>query len=244
MDPIEEFKKERMEDMDLMSKDKVLKQKSLDWMIHAEKYKYTYNYSWLGRPIIKYPSDIVLQQEIIWEVRPDLIIETGIAHGGSIILSASMLELLGEEGIVVGVDIDIREHNRKEIEKHPLFKRVKLLEGSSTSDKILNEIKEIAKNKKKIMVFLDSHHTHDHVLDELRSYAPLVSVGSYLVVSDTFIEFFPRDHYSNRPWDLGNNPYTALHEFLSENDDFIIDFEKENKLLITEGINGWLKRIK
>lgn len=244
MDPIEEFKKERMEDMDLMSKDKELRQKSLDWMIHAEKYKYTYNYSWLGHPIIKYPNDIVLQQEIIWEVRPDLIIETGIAHGGSIILSASMLELLGEDGIVVGVDIDIRKHNRKEIEKHPLFKRIKLLEGSSTSDEILNEIKEIAKNKKKRMVFLDSLHTHDHVLDELRSYAPLVSVGSYLVVSDTFIEFFPRGHYSNRPWDLGSNPYTALQEFLSENDDFIIDTKKENKLLITDGINGWLKKIK
>ncbi|WP_371803624.1 cephalosporin hydroxylase family protein [Candidatus Lokiarchaeum ossiferum] len=244
MDPIEEFKKERAKDMELMSKDKELSQKSIEWMIHAEKYKYTYNYSWLGRPIIKYPNDIVLQQEIIWEFKPDLIIETGIAHGGSIILSASMLELLGGDGLVVGVDIDIRKHNRDEIEKHPLFKRIKLIEGSSTSDHVMDQIRKIAQNKKRIMVFLDSLHTHDHVLDEMKCYSPFVSVGSYLVVSDTFIEFFPEGHYSNRPWDRGDNPYTAVQEFLSENDGFEIDTKKESKLLITEGISGWLKRIK
>ena len=198
----------------------------------------------LGRPIIKFPNDIVVMQEIIWDVKPDLIIETGIAHGGSIIFSASMLELIGGDGQVVGVDIDIRKYNRREIEKHPMYKRISMLEGDCVSGEIVSNVREIAKNKKKVMVFLDSNHTHKHVLKELELYAPLVTVGSYLVLPDTFIEYFPKGYYSNRPWDVGNNPLTALREFLSKNDNFIIDKEKVDKLMITEAFDGYLKRIK
>ena len=244
MDPIHEFKQERLRAIEKMSHDEELKNKSLDWMLHADKYKYTYNYTWLGRPIIKYPNDIVLMQEIIWDVAPDLIIETGIAHGGSIIFSASMLELIGGHGQVVAVDIDIREHNRKEIEKHPMYKRITMFEGSSISEEIVNKIREIAKTKKRVMVFLDSSHTHKHVLKELEFYAPLVSVGSYIILPDTFIEYFPKGYLSDRPWDVGNNPLTALKEFLSKNYDFIIDTEIEKKLMITEAFNGYLKRVK
>ena len=238
------FKKERIEEIEKMAKDEDLKKKSLDWMIHADGYKYTYNFTWLGRPIIKYPNEIVLMQEMIWEVKPDLIIETGIAHGGSIIFSASMLELIGDDGEIIAIDIDIREHNRKEIENHRLFKRITMLEGSSVSDEIIDKLKEIAKKKKRIMVFLDSNHTHDHVLKELELYTEFVTVGSYIVLPDTFIEYFPKGYFSDRSWDVGNNPMTALREFLSKNNNFIIDKEKENKLLITEAFNGYLKRIR
>ena len=244
MDPIEEFKQERSKAIKEMSQDEDLKKKSLNWMIHADKYKFTYNFTWLGRPIIKFPNDIVFIQEIIWEVKPDLIIETGIAHGGSIIFSASMLELIGGDGQVVGVDIDIRKHNRMEIEKHPMYKRIIMFEGNSVSEEILSKIRKIAKNKKRVMVFLDSNHTHKHVLKELEFYAPLVTVGSYLILPDTFIEYFPKGYCSDRPWDVGNNPMTALREFLFKNDNFIIDKEKANKLMITEAFDGYLKRIK
>lgn len=244
MDPIQEFKRERLKAVQEMSKDEELKDKSLEWMLHADKYKYTYNYTWLGRPIIKYPNDIVLMQEVIWDVKPDLIIETGIAHGGSIIFSASMLELLGGDGQVVAVDIDIREHNRKEIEKHPMYKRIAMFEGSSISEEIVNRVRGISKTKKRVMVFLDSNHTHKHVLKELELYAPLVTVGSYLVLPDTFIEYFPKGYYSNKPWDVGNNPMTALREFLSRNSNFVIDKERANKLMITEAFDGYIKRIK
>jgi len=244
MDPIEEFRRERLKSVQEMSKDEELKNKSLAWMLHADRYKYTYNYTWLGRPIIKYPNDVVLMQEVIWDVKPDLIIETGIAHGGSIIFSASMLELIGGDGQIVAVDIDIREHNRKEIEKHPMYKRIMMLEGSSISEEIVNKVRAISETKERIMVFLDSNHTHKHVLRELELYAPLVTVGSYLVLPDTFIEYFPKGYYSSRPWDVGNNPMTALRDFLSGNDDFVIDKEKANKLMITEAFDGYIKRIR
>ncbi len=244
MDPIAQFQQERAADIADMSQDEQLKKMSLEWMIKADKYKYTYNFSWLGRPIIKFPNDIVFMQEIIWEVKPDLIIETGIAHGGSIIFSASMLELLGGDGQVVAVDIDIRQHNRREIEMHPMYKRIIMLEGDSTSSAIVNQIQEIAQKKSKVMVFLDSLHTHGHVLKELELYSPIVSVGSYLVLPDTFIEFFPKGYYVDRPWDVGNNPMTALREFMAKNDNFIIDREKADKLMITEAFDGYLKKIK
>ena len=244
MDPIAQFQQERATDIADMSQDEQLKKMSLEWMIKADKYKYTYNFTWLGRPIIKFPNDIVIMQEIIWEVKPDLIIETGIAHGGSIIFSASMLELLGGDGQVVAVDIDIRQHNRREIEMHPMYKRITMLEGDSTSPAIVNQVQEIAQKKSKVMVFLDSLHTHEHVLKELELYSPMVSVGSYLVIPDTFIEFFPKGYYANRPWDVGNNPMTALKEFMAKNDNFIINREKADKLMITEAFDGYLKKIK
>jgi cephalosporin hydroxylase len=245
MDPINQFKQERVADIADMGCDEELKKKSLDWMLHADKYKYTYNYSWMGRPIIKYPSDIVATQQIVWDVKPDLIIETGIAHGGSLILSASLLELIGGPGRVLGIDIDIREHNRKEIEAHPMMKRIDMIEGSSVADDVMARVRAAAAKAKCVMVFLDSLHTHDHVLKELELYAPLVSVGSYLVLPDTFIEYFPKGYYAhNRPWDVGNNPMTALRAFLEKNKDFEIDRELCDKLMITEAFDGYLRRVR
>jgi cephalosporin hydroxylase len=242
MDPIKQFELERAEAIKEMGNDKELRQKSLDWMLHADKYKYTYNYSWMGRPIIKYPNDILILQEMIWNLKPDYIVETGIAHGGSIIFSSSMLELLGH-GEVIAVDIDIRQHNREEIEKHPMAKRITMIEGSSVDPIIVNSIKEKVKGKK-VLVCLDSNHTHEHVLEELRMYADMVNVGSYIVCPDTFVEYFPKGYCDDRPWDVGNNPMTALIAFLKEDDRFIIDKDIDNKLMITEGFDGYLKRIK
>lgn len=245
MNPVDEFFHERREDIKKMAQDEDLKKKSLDWMIASDKYKYSYNYTWMGRPIIKYPNDIVATQEIIWRVKPDLIIETGVAHGGSLILSASMLELLGGDRRVIGIDIDIRAHNRKEIEAHPMFKRIDLVEGSSVAPDIVDQVKKLSAGYKNVMVFLDSLHTHDHVAAELDIYAPMVTVGSYLVLPDTFIELFPKGYYAhNRPWDVGNNPMTALRAFMKKNDDFEIDQELNGKLQITEAFDGYLRRVK
>jgi cephalosporin hydroxylase len=244
-DPVEQFKSERVADIAAMGADQELRQKSLDWMLHADKYKYTYNFSWMGRPIIKFPSDIVLQQELMWQLKPDLVIETGIAHGGSIIFTASMMEMMGIEGQVVGLDIDIRKHNRDLIEAHPMMKRITMIEGSSTDPEIVARVHDIAKGKKCVMVILDSLHSHKHVYDELRAYANLVTVGSYCVLPDTFIEFFPKGYYSDtRPWDVGDNPYTGMKQFLSECDDFVIDQSLTDKAMITETIEGYLKRVK
>ncbi|MBU2524829.1 cephalosporin hydroxylase family protein [Patescibacteria group bacterium] len=220
-----------------------------NFIVESIKSGYSYNFLWLGRPIIQYPQDIVAIQEIIWEVKPDLIIETGIAHGGSLILSASMLTLLeicGEidKGSVVGIDIEIRQHNRIEIEKHPLNKKITMFEGSSITEEVVNKVKEIAKSKNRILVFLDSNHTHEHVLKELELYSPFVSQGSYMVVFDTIIEDLPEDFVKNRPWGKGNNPKTAVWEFLKIHNEFEIDKEIENKLLITVAPDGYLKRMR
>lgn len=245
MDPIQQFKKERNDDIARMADDETLKKASLDWMIISDKYKYSYNYTWLGRPIIKYPTDIVATQEIIWSVKPDLIIETGIAHGGSLMLSASMLEIIGGDGLVLGIDIDIREHNLREILNHPMSKRIRMIEGSSIAEDTIEQVRLIAEGKKKIMVFLDSLHSHAHVAAELKLYASLVSIGSYLVLPDTFIEYFPKGYYSkDRPWDVGNNPMTALREFLAKDNRFEIDRNLCDKLMITEAFEGYLKRMR
>jgi len=241
------FNNERADDIKQMATDEQLKKKSIDWMIHADKYKYTYNYKWMGRPIIKYPNDMVMQQEIMWHVKPDLIIETGIAHGGSIIFSAAMLEMMGiDNGHVIGIDIDIRAHNKKEIENHPMYKRITMFEGSSIDSGIAKKVSDFAESKKAVMVFLDSNHTHEYVLKEMEIYSKLVTVGSYMVLPDTLIEFFPKGYYpkQNRPFDVGNSPMTAIREFLLQNDNFIIDKDICSKLIITEAIDGYLKRIK
>jgi len=206
-------------------------------------YKYHYRFSWLGRPIIQLPQDIIAMQEIIWQVKPDLIIETGIAHGGSLILSASMLELIGKNGRALGIDIDIRHENRTKIEQHPMFKRITMIEGSSIDMYTFQQVTKIAKAKKNIMVILDSMHTHNHVLQELRLYSSLVSKNSYLIVFDTVIEDIPDKISKDRPWGKDNNPKTAVREFLKENDKFILDEEIDRKLFITVAPGGFLKRI-
>lgn len=183
-------------------------------------------------------------QEIVWRVDPQLIIETGIAHGGSLIFYASLLELLAGDGMVLGIDIDIRQHNRVEIEKHPMFKRIKMIEGSSVDCAIVSQVREFASGKSPVLVVLDSMHTHAHVLDELKAYSPLVTKDSYLVVFDTVVEDMPADFFPDRPWGKGNNPKTAVWEFLKSNDRFEVDKEIENKLLITVAPDGYLKCIK
>lgn len=211
--------------------------------------KYSYNFTWLGRPTIQYPQDIIAMQEIIWQVKPDLIIETGIAHGGSLIFHASMLELNAicggpEDAQVLGIDIEIRPHNRKAIEAHPMFRRITMIEGSSTDKGTAEQVYDFAKSKKNILVCLDSMHTHDHVLKELELYSPLVTKGSYIVVFDTIIEDMPPGSFPDRPWDKGNNPKTAVWEFLKTTDRFAIDKSIQYKLLITVAPDGYLRRVR
>ena len=226
-----------------MGKEILLKQISHRWIEETSKFEYGYHFKWLGRPVIQLPQDIVAVQEIIWEVKPDLIIETGIARGGSLIMYAAFLELIGK-GHVLGIDIDIREHNRAEIEKHPMFRRITMFEGSSVSEEVADKVRDFAKDYDKIMVLLDSNHTHKHVLKELEFYSPLVSKGSYCIVFDTIIEDMPDELFNDRPWGKGNNPKTAVHEFLRANDEFEIDKTIQNKLLITVAPDGYLKRVK
>jgi cephalosporin hydroxylase len=238
------FEIEKKQNISLLGRNEGLHSLSKKWIEHVSKMKYSYNFTWLGRPIIQFPQDIIAMQELIWQITPDLIIETGIAHGGSLIFYSSMMELYGKNGQVLGIDIDIREHNRVEIENHPLFKRITMIQGSSTDPEIAKKVLAFAKDKKKILVVLDSLHTHDHVAKELELYSPLVSKGSYLVVFDTIIEDMPDDSFPDRPWGKGNNPKTAVWEFLRKNNRFVIDKDIENKLLITVAPDGYLKCIK
>jgi len=245
MDKVKQFYNERKNDIEKMGMDVDLRKKSLEWMLHADKYKYTYNYSWMGRPIVKYPNDMLIQQELMWMLKPDLIIETGIAHGGSIIFSASMQKMMGIDGEVVGIDIDIRPHNRKLIEEHPMYKNITMFEGNSTDKNFIKKIEEHVTGKKTVMVILDSLHSHQHVYLELQLYSKFVTLGSYCILPDTFIEFFPKGYYSkNRPWDVGDNPYTAMKQFINETDEFEVDKSLTNKAMITETIDGYLKRVK
>jgi cephalosporin hydroxylase len=197
-------------------------------------------------------------QELIWAVKPDLIIETGIAHGGSLIFSASILALLEyceavEEGRpldpanprrkVLGIDIDIREHNRKAMEEHPMIGRIEMLEGSSIDETMIEQVRERAQGFNRILVCLDSNHTHDHVLAELEAYAPLVTPGSYCVVFDTIIEDLPVDLFPDRPWGPGDNPKTAVHQYLQTHPEFEIDKQIDHKLLISVAPDGYLRRV-
>jgi cephalosporin hydroxylase len=245
MNPKEQFEAEKKINIIELGKNSSVKSTSLKFMMDTAVNKYTYNFTWLGRPIIQYPQDMVALQEIIWDVKPDLIIETGIAHGGSLILSASILQLIGENGHVLGIDIDIREHNRKQIETHTLAHRISMIQGSSIDKDIIRAVHEFAREKKRIMVILDSNHTHEHVKQELLAYASLVSIGSYLIVFDTAVEDFPEDYnWSGRPWGKGNNPKTAVYEFLRMHEEFEIDSSIHNKLGITVAPDGYIKRIK
>jgi len=213
-----------------------------DFFLRSCDYKYSYNFSWLGRPVIQYPQDLIAMQEIIWAVKPRLIVETGIAHGGSLVFHASLLELVGGEGEVLGIDVEIRPHNRQALEQHPLFKRISLIEGSSTDAAVAGQVRE--RCRPPVLVVLDANHTHAHVLKELELYAPLVTRGSYLVVFDTVVEDMPAGCFPDRPWGPGNNPRTAVRAFLETTDRFVVDREIEEKLQITVAPGGYLKCIK
>jgi len=240
--PIEGFKQERAERVASYAQPGDLREAAAAFNVTSNRDKYSYNFSWMGRPIIQYPQDMIAMQELIWDIKPDLIIETGIAHGGSLIYYASLMELIGK-GEVIGIDIDIREHNRREIEAHPMFKRIQMIQGSAIDEELVAEVARRAEGKETIMVCLDSNHTHDHVLRELELYAPFVTVGSYCVVFDTIVEDMPKGAYE-RPWDVGNNPKTAVWEYLQTNDQFEIDHSIDNKLLISVAPEGYLKRVK
>jgi cephalosporin hydroxylase len=242
------FNKEVEERISAIAQNDNLKSSAHEFMKASVEPKYSYNFTWLGRPIIQYPQDMIAMQELIWEVKPDLIIETGIAHGGSLIFYASILELVAtctdHQGEVIGIDIDIRPHNRKAIEAHQMFKRISMIQGSSIDLGIIAQVVEIAKGKERIMVCLDSNHTHTHAYAELEAYAWLTSVGSYCVVFDTLIEDMGKGMYPDRPWGPGNNPKTAVREYLKTHPEFEIDKSIQNKLLITVAPDGYLKRVK
>ncbi|NDE80100.1 MAG: cephalosporin hydroxylase [Actinobacteria bacterium] len=259
MSPEDLFAEERRERIRDFATEPTLNKLSHEWVFHSMQQKYLYNFDWLGRPIIQYPEDMVAVQELVWLVRPTLIIETGIAHGGSLVLSASMLALLDyceavENGQVldpkktsrrvIGVDIDIRSHNRRAIENHPLSHMISMVEGSSVERGTVDAVRRLAQGHECVMVFLDSNHTHAHVLQELKDYGTMASVGSYCVVFDTFVEDMPPKYFPDRPWDKGNSPKTAVHEFVSEDDRFVIDRAIDQKLLITVAPSGYLKRVK
>ena len=214
------------------------------WLREITRHKYAYNFSWMGRPIIQFPQDMVALQEIIWDVRPDIVIETGIAHGGSLIYYASLLEMLGGDGFVLGIDIDIRAHNRAAIDDHPMAKRIQMIEGSSTDPNTIAAVRKAAAGKKSVLLILDSNHTHEHVLAELNAYAPLVTPGSYAVVFDTLLEYMPDDLVQDRPWGRGNNPKTAVDEYLRTNNRFEIDRALESKLGITVAPGGYLRCVR
>jgi len=239
---VAEFIEERNKRISSFEENDELQNAARQFNTASNKAQYSYNFSWMGRPIIQYPQDMIAMQELIWEVKPDLIIETGIAHGGSLIYYASLLELIGK-GEVLGIDIDIRSHNKAAIEIHPMFKRISMIQGSSISREIVEQVAQQAVGKQTVMVVLDSNHTHDHVLAELEMYAPFVTPGSYLVVFDTIVEDLPEGYFNQpRPWGVGNNPKTAVLEFLQKNNSFEIASQIDHKLLISVAPGGYLKR--
>jgi cephalosporin hydroxylase len=258
MDSYLKFKEECVTEISIIGKNSALANLTNDWMKSVNQLKYSYHFEWQGRPIIQYPQDIVAMQELIWMIKPDLIIETGIAHGGSLIFSASMLSLLDmceaiESGTVLdpkksnrkvlGLDIDIRQHNREAIEVHPMSSRIQMIQGSSIAPEVIEQVKLVAKDYQRVLVCLDSNHTHDHVLAELQAYAPLTSIGSYCMVMDTVIEDMPKAMFPNRPWGPGNNPKTAVWEYLKDHPEFEVDKSINHKLLISVAPDGYLRRI-
>jgi len=257
MDPIKQFMDERAATAATYDADVEFQKASRHWRELSMDKRYVYNFDWLGRPIIQYPQDIQAVQELVWRTRPDLIIEAGIAHGGSLILSASLLAMLDmcdaiaagttidpkiSKRKVIGIDIDIRAHNRAAIETHPMSSRISMLQGSSVAGEIVDQVKAIAQGYERVMVCLDSMHTHEHVLAELEAYAPLVTPGCYCVVFDTFVEDLPPGFFADRPWNVGDNPKTAVHTYLKSHSEFEIDHDFESKLMVTVAPDGFLRR--
>lgn len=255
---IKKFYDERLLRIESYPENYKLTDSTKEFLSETIKADYEYNFDWMGRPVIQYPQDIIAMQEIIWNVRPDLIIETGIAHGGSLVFSASMLAMLDycdaiennemldpnkPKRRVLGIDIDIRAHNRTAILAHPMANRIDMIQGSSIAQDIISQVHEYSKNYKRILICLDSNHTHKHVLAELEAYAPLTSKDSYCVVFDTVIENLPKRLFPDRPWGPGNNSKTAVWEFLTNHPEFEIDKTIQKKLLITVAPDGYLKRV-
>ena len=208
----------------------------------AFEYKYYLNFRWLGRPIVQYPQDVIAFQEIVWETKPTLIVETGVAHGGALILYASLLELMQLEGDVVGVEIDLRPHNEKAIFEHPLSERIRVVKGSSTDPAVVAQVAELAKKHERVMIVLDSYHSHEHVAAELEAYAPLVTPGNYLVVMGTAVGELPASLDIQREWNRDRNPKTALDAWLARGQPFDVDAALSQRLILSDGPGGYLKR--
>jgi cephalosporin hydroxylase len=260
MNETDRFQAEVRSNIEALGRDTDVQALSRIWVREIARHKYAYNFTWLGRPAIQFPNDPWALQEIIWATRPDLIIEAGVAHGGSLIFSASMLAMLDmcdsiEKGSampdprqskrkVLGLDIDIRAHNRAAIESHPMSSRIQLIQGSSVDPTVVEQVHQIASGYQRILVCLDSNHTHEHVLGELQAYAPLVTLGSYCIVYDTLVEDMPEDSFSDRPWGKGNSPKSAVFEYLKSHLEFEIDKSIDHKLQISVAPDGYLKRVK
>lgn len=270
MNLIEQFQQEVAERIRSYKDEPELRAAAHAFMVASTVPKYSYNFSWLGRPVIQYPQDIVAIQELVWRTRPDLIIETGIAHGGSLVLSASLLALLDycdaaaagaaldprrSQRRVLGIDIDIRPHNRAAIEAHPMAHRIDMIQGSSIDPEVVSRVHDAARNHTCVLVLLDSNHTHAHVAAELEAYAPLVSEGSYCCVFDSMVEDLPDALFADKAWGVGDNPKTAVHAYLRRLQEkprlatdgrplrLEIDHELQEKLLITVAPDGFLRRV-
>ena len=252
------FNREVRRNIDGLGDDKDLQALSRIWVREITPHKWAYNFSWLGRPAIQFPNDAWAMQELVWRIKPDLIIETGIAHGGSLVMNASLLALVdlceaieSDEPLdprvsqrkVLGIDIDIRSHNRTAIEAHPMASRIQMIEGSSVAPEVIAQVQQVAQGFERVLVCLDSNHTHAHVLAELEAYAPLVTEGSYCVVFDTIVEDMPKAMFPDRPWGPGDNPKTAVWEYLKTHPEFEIDESIPHKLLITVAPDGYLRKI-
>jgi cephalosporin hydroxylase len=241
-----EFEAHKREMSLALGKDEQAFQHSLNTLVALDKYDYAYLWSWMGVPIIQMPADIMATQEVIWNTKPDVIIETGVARGGSVIFMASLLKVIGK-GKVIGVDIDIRAHNRDSIETHPLSPMITLIEGPSTTAETLAKVKAEIPAGASVMVVLDSDHSRDHVLDELRCYGPLVTEGQYIVVADTLLG---RGDMSQTPtkrskiWYPGDEPYAALNTYLKETDRFETDETLNGKLVLSSSPGGYLKCVR
>lgn len=226
-----------------MAADAALREATQSWFETSYRHEYSYHFKWMGLPIIQYPQDVVAVQELVWDLKPDAIIETGIARGGSLIFYASLFEMMGTNGKVVGIDIDIRQPNRRAIEEHPMSKRIEMIEGSSVEDDVIAQVAASVDGRDSVLVILDSNHTHDHVLAELQLYSQFVTANNYLIVFDTIVELMPEDTYPDRPWGRGDNPMSAVQEFLAAHPEFEVDSTITDKLMITAAPGGYLRRV-
>lgn len=243
-DPIRAFHEQVERNLDHQRSDAEVRRTSAAWLRRTHELGYDYNFTWFGRPVLQLPQDLMALQELVFAIRPDRIVETGVAHGGSLVFFASLLHLLDRGGRVLGIDLDIRAHNRRELDLHPMRRHIDLLQGSSTADSTLAEVRTAVAGSERVMVVLDSDHTEAHVLDELRAYAPLVTSGSYLVVCDTIVEDLGADAFPNRPWGPGNSPKSAVAKFLAECPDFVVDERIDAKLLLSNSPNGYLRCVR
>jgi cephalosporin hydroxylase len=237
-----EFERNNHAQIDAMAADQTLETLTRQWFDRSIHHGYSYHFRWMGLPIIQYPQDMIAMQELIWRIRPDVIVECGVARGGSIVYYASLLQLLGRGGRVIGIDIDIREPNRAALAAHPMAPHFQLVQGSSIAPEIVAQVRAMIRPGETVLVVLDSNHTHDHVLAELEAYAPLVKAGSYVVVFDTVIELI-EGSFDNRPWGHGNNALTAARAFLAANPRFEVDPQIHDKLQITVAPFGYLRCI-